>query len=468
METEKTNTNNYNHEVYELPDVNEILNSKADIIESNNHPQPLFKYGFHYYIHQTKDKMSITNSEKYKRKKFYHVVNNFEHKIDNLKDNEIDICRKTLNFFDIKNNQPGILSRAFYKLWEIITNFNIIDVNNKNFVSAHLAEGPGSFIQATMFYRNKYCDKKVINNDKYHAITLYSTSSDIPDLENKFIDYYDNQKPKRFFQHVTYPTDKIKTSINKDDGDLTKIKTIKLFRKDIEKNKKFADLITADGGFPWFDENYQEQEVYRLLLGEIICALNIQNKGGHFILKIYEIFTDVTIKLLCILKSFYENVYIYKPFLSRSSNSERYIIAKNFKFKQDKVLLKKIIILENMLEKANDIEKKNYIHNIFSEYEVSEKLKEVIIYQNKILSNIQHKEINNIISYINGGNYFGDLYHEYREKQINANNFWIKNYYPKKSDINKYLTHNYDDIKKIINNNNKNIKNFSNIYNKII
>ena len=122
METEKTNTNNYNHEVYELPDVNEILNSKADIIESNNHPQPLFKYGFHYYIHQTKDKMSITNSEKYKRKKFYHVVNNFEHKIDNLKDHEIDICRKTLNFFDIKNNQPGILSRAFYKLWQIITN----------------------------------------------------------------------------------------------------------------------------------------------------------------------------------------------------------------------------------------------------------------------------------------------------------------------------------------------------------
>ena len=158
--------------------------------------------------------------------------------------------------------------------------------------------------------------------------------------------------------------------------------------------------------------------MYRLLLGEIVSALNIQNKGGHFILKIYEIFTDVTIKLICILKSFYENVYIYKPFLSRSSNSERYIIAKNFKFKQDKSLLKKIIKLENMLEKSNNIENENFIHDIFSEYEISENLKKVIIYQNKILSNIQHREINKIISYINGGNYFGDLYHEYRDKQI--------------------------------------------------
>jgi 23S rRNA U2552 (ribose-2'-O)-methylase RlmE/FtsJ len=456
------------HKVYEIPNINDILETKNDVIRSNNHPQPLFSLGFHYYIHQTKDKMSITNSEKYRRKKFYHVVNNFEHKIDNLKDNEIDICRKTLDFFDIKDDTPGILSRAFYKLWEIIMNFEIIDNKNKNFLSAHLAEGPGSFIQATMFYRSKYCDEKVITNDKYHAITLHSSSKDIPDLENKFINYYDKQKPKKFIQHVTYPTDKVTTSINKDDGDLTKLKTIKLFRKEIEKNNKYADLVTADGGFPWFDENYQEQEVYRLLLGEIVSALNIQNKGGHFILKIYEIFTDVTIKLICILKSFYENVYIYKPFLSRSSNSERYIIAKNFKFKQDKSLLKKIIKLENMLEKSNNIENENFIHDIFSEYEISENLKKVIIYQNKILSNIQHREINKIISYINGGNYFGDLYHEYRDKQIKSNSFWIENYYSKKSDIDKYLKNNMIQIKKIVSNNTKNIKNFSDTYNKII
>ena len=53
-----------------------------------------------------------------------------------------------------------------------------------------------------------YCDKSFIKNDKYHAITLHSTSDDIPELERKFIDYYDKEKPKKFFNllhiHLVY------------------------------------------------------------------------------------------------------------------------------------------------------------------------------------------------------------------------------------------------------------------------
>ena len=49
--------------------------------------------------------------------------------------------------------------------------YDLIDINNKNFVSAHLAEGPGSFIQATMFYREKY--SKYWKDDKYYAITIH-------------------------------------------------------------------------------------------------------------------------------------------------------------------------------------------------------------------------------------------------------------------------------------------------------
>ena len=94
---------------------------------------------------------------------------------------------------------------------------------------------------------------------------------------------------------------------------------------------------------------------------------------------------------MSLLQSFYEDVYIYKPYLSRPSNSERYIIAKKFKFKQDKNLSKKIIKLEDMLEKCNNIEKDNYIHDIFSEYNIPEQIEEVVIYHNKLLSGIQYK-----------------------------------------------------------------------------
>jgi hypothetical protein len=38
--------------------------------------------------------------------------------------------------------------------------YDLIDVNSKNFVSAHLAEGPGSFIQAVMFYREMFIENQ--------------------------------------------------------------------------------------------------------------------------------------------------------------------------------------------------------------------------------------------------------------------------------------------------------------------
>ena len=45
--------------------------------------------------------------------------------------------------------------------------------------------------------------------------------------------------------------------------------------------------------------------------------------------------------------------------------------------------------------------------------------------------------INNLVVYIKSNNYFGDMYHNYRDKQISANKWWISNFltdkYNKKS-----------------------------------
>jgi hypothetical protein len=41
-----------------------------------------------------------------------------------------------------------------------------------------------------------------------------------------------------------------------------------------------------------------------------------------------------------------------------------------------------------------------------------------------------YKSINKTINYIEGGNYFGDLYHKYYEEQIKANDDWITTFYP--------------------------------------
>jgi cap1 methyltransferase len=90
-------------------------------------------------------------------------------------------------------------------------------------------------------------------------------------------------------------------------------------------------LITADGGFDeGNDFNNKEQLHYFLILNEIYSAIALQKEGGSFILKVFDIFTETSIQLLYLLNTMYEQIFVYKPKTSRPTNSEKYIICKNF------------------------------------------------------------------------------------------------------------------------------------------
>ena len=144
--------NQYKQIVYKIPKNKDIFDSIFEYEISKAIDLPLLSTGFHHLIHQNKDKMEILLKFK-DRKKVYNVLYEFDRYIDNYNNN---LENQTIKYFDIKNNKPKILSRAFFKLWEIIYMFDLIPTETKKFTSAHLAEGPGSFIQATVFFRDKY------------------------------------------------------------------------------------------------------------------------------------------------------------------------------------------------------------------------------------------------------------------------------------------------------------------------
>lgn len=134
-----------------------LLDSNFDVQFSNNISYPEMILGFQHFIHATKDKMEIT--EKFSnRKKVYLVTSLFEKNIDHKEKTDTDVLFTSINdgsqkfINNINKNFPSILNRAFYKLWEMIVMFDLIP-NDEKFTSAHLAEGPGSFIQATILYR---------------------------------------------------------------------------------------------------------------------------------------------------------------------------------------------------------------------------------------------------------------------------------------------------------------------------
>ena len=71
-------------------------------------------------------------------------------------------------------------------------------------------------------------------------------------------------------------------------------------------------LITADGGFDYSDDyNSQENSSYRLLYSEVFIALHNQKEGGHFVLKVFDLFSYKTIQLLYLLYCHYEKVELY-------------------------------------------------------------------------------------------------------------------------------------------------------------
>lgn len=410
--------------VYQLPSIDKeksIFSTKSDIKVSKTINYPKFKYGFNHFIYSIKDKCEITVG----KKKFYHVVNPHEHKIDKYDE---DILSKTPKYFEL-GKKPNILSRAFYKLWEMIFMFNLVPEDSKNFTSVHLAEGPGSFIQAVMYYRDKFSKSEVTKGDKFFGITLHKENKDVPEMEKNFIKTFN----KKFILHETIDAKTAQKS-KKDNGDLTDIKTIENFYNEVKSSGKLADLVTADGGFVWKNENFQEQEAYLLLFGEIVAGLKVQADKGNFVIKFFESYTNVTIKFINILQNFYDNVYVVKSLKSRISNSEKYIVCTGFKKLSD--FNKKIKILEDMLIKMKN--EKDYIVDIFSEYELSENLISVILNSNMEITNKQMILINKIVEYINSGNYYGDMYHAYKNRQIEATEEWIKTFYPLNKDLNKH------------------------------
>lgn len=421
-------TNNYEPIIYELPpNKKEIFDNDEDPQFSHNIDYPKFSLGFQHYIHQSKDKMQVV--EKFKgQKRVYYVINEFERNVD---DYDRDIDKVSFEYFNLKS-KPNILSRAFYKLWELFFMFDLIDLKSKNFVSAHLAEGPGSFIQATMFYRDEYGEKNVSKDDKYYAVTLHreGINKHVPKLEESFIKHYEKEKPVRFIMHKTYPKAQSGGDPNKDNGDLTSLKTRILFGGNFKTKK--ADLVTADGGFDWANENIQEQEAMKLILAQIIMALEIQAKGGHFVCKFYESFTNVTAKVMSILTSFYDKVYIVKPLMSRASNSEKYAVCMGFKDPKDKE--KRISKLNDIIEKMSD---KNNLVDIFPKFDISDELKGTLIKANIDIANKQFIVINKMFSFIEKQNYRGDDYTEAREKQIAATKYWLNKFLPENKDFNK-------------------------------
>ena len=279
---------------YQLPSTNFFIPKYIDYVVSNDNPRPIISNSLAMYLSEIKQRLEEIEDEWDIHKKY---TNPYEY-IHTL----LPVRKKCISKYI-----P--LSRSYFKMIEIIHTFNLV-FDSKPIHTFHLAEGPGGFIEAIANHR------KCIH-DNYIGMTILDDKND-PNIPAW-------KKTDSFLKKNKNVT------IEKGRDGTGNILSLSNFTYCKEKYGSSMELITGDGGFDFsVDFNNQELQIADLLMAQVFYALVMQKKGGCFVLKIFDSFMEHTLDLLCILSSFYEMVYVIKPYTSRYANSEKYIICKNF------------------------------------------------------------------------------------------------------------------------------------------
>lgn len=198
----------------------------------------------------------------------------------------------------------------------------------------------------------------------------------------------------------------------------------KKFGNKIEVNikPKSSSLVVVsykNGNYNY--RNTIEQDSMTNLLSEIeLGLLNLEEKG-NMIIKVNEIYTNTSVKLIYALSECFKKSYLYKPLTSAQSDSEKFIVLINFN-KHQKELIK-------LIKEINKIPNGNYLVDFCKEFSLSKEF--ITIYRkfNTDFSNRQLMDVNKIVEFIKSENYYGETYQNYRDVQINYTTKWIDKYF---------------------------------------
>jgi 23S rRNA U2552 (ribose-2'-O)-methylase RlmE/FtsJ len=207
------------------------------------------------------------------------------------------------------------LSRSYFKMIEMIhvlQFFELLPKQQAKVRSAHIAEGPGGFIQALV----ELCERNKKLLGSATAMTLKPTDQRVPGWRRASVFLHHHREVKLHFG--VDGTGDVYSKQNQDSF--------------VEASLPGVHLFTADGGFD-FSVNYDIQEkcVYRLLVASAITGLRCLSTDGSFIIKIFDIFSDHTKFLIILMSRCFKEWMLYKPALSRPCNSERYFLGRGFR-----------------------------------------------------------------------------------------------------------------------------------------
>ena len=287
-----------------IPLNNNLIHSISPEYTNDRHAIPCINKTLLSYLNTVKTEIDNRQLEWDKYKKY---TNPYEYIHTPVPNSQHSVCKL----------KP--LSRSYYKMIEMFTMMNIHETLSEGCKTFHLAEGPGGFIEAI-------CNIRENPKDTYYGMTL---------INNDDMSIPGWNKSKNFlYNHNNVIIEKGHDGT----GNLMNHHNLK---DCYLKYHGEMELVTGDGGFDFsIDFNSQESVSAKLIFCQIAFAIAVQKKGGTFILKFFDIFTQISVDLIYLLSQLYENIYFVKPNTSRYANSEKYIVCKEFRLDDTEALIK--------------------------------------------------------------------------------------------------------------------------------
>ncbi len=201
-----------------------------------------------------------------------------------------------------KYNHP----KEYYKYYEILKYYNLLQ-DLKNNISIHLGENSYSVVKVFL--------------DLTTNIDWYVKKSDDDERQKKYM------SPSSSGEDIKFSESDLEFYCSKNiNGTSRFLKNNDIF------NIGVMSMITCDitGDYD-HDPLNKEQLSFKTFFKYLLSSLKLQEIGGFNIYKIYDFVTRPSCQLIYYLTNFYETVEIIKPRTSRFSNSEKFVIARNFK-----------------------------------------------------------------------------------------------------------------------------------------
>ncbi|RWS30763.1 FtsJ methyltransferase domain-containing protein 1-like protein [Leptotrombidium deliense] len=236
-----------------------------------------------------------------------------------LNDKNLDEWGKHTTFTDISSfiinemkrrlkRQPELLTRAWLKFYEILSEFPALTVADNEFRAVYLCEAPGAFVTATNHFL-KSRDSSVKFVWTANTLNPYHEESDVFDaaiVEDRFI------RHQNAYEHWYFGDDNTGNILHKSFLNALRCKV-----------GNECDLVTADGGINCVNSpDKQELLMYPLITAEIFIALNCLKVGGCLVVKFFTLFEPQTISLVFLLFNVFRELFAFKPLTSKQGNSE--------------------------------------------------------------------------------------------------------------------------------------------------